>query len=79
MIEINIHEAKSSLSRLLAAVESRHERVRICRNGKPIALLISIDEESVDPFAVHEDLRGVVYNADPVKPLDTDDWPENMR
>jgi len=37
MITVNTHEAKTTLSTLLAAVEERGENVIICRNGKPVA------------------------------------------
>ena len=37
MITVNTHEAKSNLSKLLAAVEDKSGVVVICRNGKPIA------------------------------------------
>lgn len=38
---VNMHEAKSSLSRLVAAVEAGDE-VIIARNGKPAARLVPI-------------------------------------
>jgi len=50
LIEVNTHEAKSQLSRLIAAVKTKHEQVRICRNGKPVALLISVDAVKSDPL-----------------------------
>jgi antitoxin (DNA-binding transcriptional repressor) of toxin-antitoxin stability system len=37
--QFNVHEAKSSLSRLLALVE-QGEEVTILRNGKPVADLV---------------------------------------
>jgi prevent-host-death family protein len=42
MKTVNIHEAKTTLSALLAAVEEG-EQVVIARNGKPIAQLTRID------------------------------------
>jgi prevent-host-death family protein len=39
MRQVNIHEAKTELSRLLEAVESG-ERVVIARAGQPVAVLI---------------------------------------
>lgn len=39
MITVNIHEAKTNLSKLIAAVEERGEVIRICRNGKLVAEL----------------------------------------
>jgi antitoxin (DNA-binding transcriptional repressor) of toxin-antitoxin stability system len=42
MITVNIHEAKSNLSRLLSAIESGAEsEIIIARNGKPIGRLTS--------------------------------------
>lgn len=39
MPSVNVHEAKTTLSALLAEVEERGEVVLICRNGKPVAEL----------------------------------------
>jgi prevent-host-death family protein len=39
MIEVNIHEAKTHLSRLIAKVE-QGEEVLIARAGKPVARLV---------------------------------------
>lgn len=39
MRQVNVHEAKSQLSRLLQAVEDGEEIV-IARNGKPVAKLV---------------------------------------
>lgn len=41
MTEVNVHEAKTHLSRLLARVETGEEIV-IARGGKPIAKLVPI-------------------------------------
>lgn len=41
MTEVNIHEAKTHLSRLLARVETGEEII-IARGGKPIAKLVPI-------------------------------------
>jgi prevent-host-death family protein len=40
---INVHEAKTQLSRLLARVEAG-ERITISRAGRPVAVLIPIDD-----------------------------------
>ena len=72
MTTVNVHEAKTQLSRLLAQVEAGEE-VIIARNGKPIARLvgcapkgkrqpdtmkglISIDERFFEPLP-EEELR----------------------
>ena len=43
MVTVNIHEAKTHLSRLLAQVEAGEEVV-IARNGKPVARLLAVQE-----------------------------------
>ena len=78
MIQVNTHEAKTKLSYLLAQVERSGERVRICRNGKPIALLVPI-EAAPDPLEQDPRLKGIRYNEDPAAPLSTEDWPEEAR
>jgi prevent-host-death family protein len=47
MIEVNVHEAKTQLSRLLARV-SAGEEVVICKSGKPLARLVPWDHEKKD-------------------------------
>ncbi len=43
MRTVNIHEAKSSLSRLIEAVETGAEdEVVIARNGRPVARLVAV-------------------------------------
>ncbi len=44
MVKVNIHEAKTQLSRLLARV-ARGEQVIIARAGKPIAFLLPYQEQ----------------------------------
>ena len=41
MVTVNVHEAKTYLSRLLARVEAG-EDVVIARNGKPVARLVAV-------------------------------------
>ena len=40
MVTVNVHEAKTNLSRLLVQVEAGEEVV-IARNGKPVARLVA--------------------------------------
>lgn len=79
MITINIHEAKTQLSRLLMEVETHHEIVRICRNGKPIAQLVPINEPKVDRLKQHSELQGIKILGDITAPLTEDEWPEEFR
>lgn len=44
MLTVNVHEAKTHLSRLLARVEAGEEVV-ITRNGKPVAQLVRCKPE----------------------------------
>ena len=44
---VNIHEAKTHLSRLIERVEAG-ERITIARAGKPVAFLISAKERPPD-------------------------------
>lgn len=45
MIEVNIHEAKTQLSRLIAKVE-QGEEVIIARAGEPVARLVRVDRSA---------------------------------
>ncbi|MYC34756.1 MAG: type II toxin-antitoxin system Phd/YefM family antitoxin [Chloroflexi bacterium] len=49
MVTVNIHEAKTHLSRLLAQVEPGEEVV-IARNGKPVARLVSVPKRGKRQF-----------------------------
>ena len=44
MAMVNVHEAKTNLSRLLAQVEAG-EDVVIARNGKPVARLVGYERK----------------------------------
>ena len=46
---VNIHEAKTELSRLIAAVESGDEVV-IARRGKPVAKLVKYERRERPPL-----------------------------
>ena len=46
MVTVNIHEAKTNLSRLLARVEAGEEVV-IARNGKPVARLERVQQRGL--------------------------------
>lgn len=50
MLAVNMLEAKSSLSRLVEAIELGREReIVIARNGRPVAKLVPLDAASVGP------------------------------
>ena len=50
-MQVNVHEAKSQLSRLLALVE-QGETVVIARHGTPVAELVPAQPKSGFPFGV---------------------------
>jgi prevent-host-death family protein len=82
MIQVNTHEAKNRLSYLLSKVEKDHEKIKICRNGKPIALLVPLEVPGVslkDHLKQHPKLMGVKIHEDPTAPLDEEDWPAHLR
>lgn len=78
MTSVNTHEAKSKLSQLLADVEGKGERVRICRNGKPVADLIPVAEPR-NPLLLHPVLSQITIIEDPSLPLSEEEWPEAYR
>lgn len=43
METVNVHQAKTHLSRLLARVVARHESFLIARAGKPVAKVVPLD------------------------------------
>jgi prevent-host-death family protein len=74
---VNIHEAKTKLSALLAEVEATGEKVLICRHGKPVADLVPHRKRRrLEPHPVMSKLR---INHDPTEPLAEDEWPESSR
>jgi len=78
MILVNTLEAKKKLSFLLAKVEKDHEKIKICRNGKPVALLIPLENQR-DTLKQHPRLMGVKFYEDPTTPLDEEEWPCHSR
>jgi prevent-host-death family protein len=73
MIEVNVHEAKTQLSRLLARVAAGEE-VIIARSGEPVARLVPIEREP-SRRVLGQDAGQVVISDDFDDPAD----PETMR
>lgn len=72
---VNIHEAKTQLSALLAEVEKTGEKVLICRHGKPVAELVPHKEPNrLEPHPLMSQIR---LHYDPTEPLAEDEWTEN--
>ncbi|MEI7927154.1 MAG: hypothetical protein WCH40_01290 [Verrucomicrobiales bacterium] len=79
MKSVNIHEAKTRLSALLASVESDGESFLICRYGKPIGELRPAPRHAGrDPLAMHPELSGKILY-DPTEVADEHEWPEESR
>ena len=76
MMRVNTHEAKSTLSRLLAAVEERDEVVVICRNGKPVAELRRV-RAYAPVLRPHPELSKVRVHGDLTEPLHPNGWPDS--
>ena len=77
MKTVNVHEAKTTLSRLLTRVEKRNQSVVICRNGEPVADLVRHRNKSrIQP---HPALRKIKIKYDPVEPLSPGEWPSAGR
>jgi prevent-host-death family protein len=63
-VQVNVHEAKSNLSRLLELVEEG-ETVVIARHGQPVAELVPARRKTGFPFGIARE--------EPLAP-DGDDW-----
>jgi len=70
---VNVHEAKTTLSKLLQKVEEEGEHIRIARNGKPVAELIPLSKKR-NVLKPNPKLKARCLD-DPMAPLDPEDWP----
>ena len=77
MKTVNVHEAKTNFSSLLAQVAASNERIVICRNGEPIADLVPHQRKS--RIRPHPKLSGIKIGYDPVESLSADEWPKAIR
>ena len=77
-MQVNVHEAKTQLSRLLELVESG-ETVVIARHGKPVAELVQVRHKNAFPLGIARD-RPLVAPGDewwqPMTDEEVDDWIE---
>jgi antitoxin (DNA-binding transcriptional repressor) of toxin-antitoxin stability system len=77
MKTVNVHEAKTHLCSLLAALEGDGQTVVICRNGRPVADLAP--HPRAGRIKTHPVLGNIKIGYDPVEPLAGDEWPEAAR
>jgi prevent-host-death family protein len=77
MKTVNIHEAKTRFSALLAEIEEHGAEILICRNGKPVADLIPHrPRKRLQPHPV---MKKIQIDYDVTEPLADDEWPEGSR
>jgi antitoxin (DNA-binding transcriptional repressor) of toxin-antitoxin stability system len=77
MKTVNVHEAKTNFSRLLAKLEKDSESIIICRNGVPVADLVP--HRRPTRIKAHPALSKIKIGYDPVESLSADEWPEAAR
>ena len=77
MKSVNVHEAKTGLSALLAEIEKSGKRIVICRNGKPVADLVP--HQRAISMAADKKLGRIKINFDPIEEADAADWPLDAR
>jgi len=71
MDRVNVHEAKTRLSALLAEVEGG-KKILICRNGKPVAELLPYRRKS--RTTQHPVLSRIRISFDPTEDLGDGEW-----
>lgn len=77
MKSVNVHEAKTQLSMLLAEIEERGERIVICRNGEPVADLVPHRRRV--SMAPDPKLGAFTVGYDPIEELGDEEWPGDAR
>jgi antitoxin (DNA-binding transcriptional repressor) of toxin-antitoxin stability system len=77
MKAVNVHEAKTGFSKLLAEIEQRGSRFVICRNGQPVADLVP--HQAVNRLQPDKKLGALRIKYDPVEELAPADWPLEAR
>ena len=77
MKSVNVHEAKTNFSSLLATVEDSSESFVICRNGEPVADLVP--HKRVNRIKPHPVLSRIKIKYDPVETASETDWPKRFR
>ena len=78
MKTVNVHDAKTGLSGLLAEIEKSGKRIVICRNGKPVADLVPHHQEEVS-MAPDKKLGAIKINYDPTEEASETEWPPDAR
>lgn len=79
MITVNMHEAKTRLSALIAMVEEKNEVIRVCRNGKPIARIAAEPGRSRPDRTFRPHLAPLHVKGDLTEPVTAADWPAELK
>ena len=77
-MKVNVHQAKSQLSRLLQLVEEG-ETVVIARDGEPVAELVPARQKAGFPFGIARDAPLVAAGDDwwrPMSDAEAEEWME---
>jgi len=77
MKTVNVHEAKTNFSSLLARVEKAGAFIVICRNGEPVADLVP--HKFKNRIQPHPVLSKIKIKYDPTEPASEEEWPEAAR
>jgi len=77
MKTVNVHDAKTRLSGLLAEIEKTGKRVVICRNGKPVADLVP--HQCDVSMAADKKLGAIKIKYDPIEEASESEWPPEAR
>ena len=77
MKTVNVHEAKTNFSRLLATVEDASESFVICRNGEPVADLVP--HKRASRIRRHPVLSRIKIEYDPTETASEEEWPKKAR
>ena len=77
MKTLNVHEAKTHLSSVLAEVVDKGEMFVICKSGHPVADLVPHRRKS--RLLPHSSLRKIRIKYDPTEELSANEWPVEDR
>ncbi len=77
MRTVNVHEAKTRLSALLAEIEEHGSRIVICRNGEPVADLVP--HQPRVSMAPDKKLGAIKIKYDPTEEVSEEEWPSDAR
>jgi len=77
MKAVNVHEAKTKFSGLLAEIEEKGASFVICRNGEPVADLVPHRQKV--SMAPDPKLGAIKINYDPIEELGEEEWPQDAR